>query len=173
MAGVAGLARRARRSGRRWRGSAPPSSCCRRSMGPRRRASGRGRRVERRYTGSWYCAGEAFAAGGLEGTLAGVWVAVREVATGAMIPAQQPAKIVLVGPRPDAGPLASAARAALENLARTLSVEWARYSLTTVAVAPGEGTTDEELASVVGYLVSVAGDYFSGTQLELGAVARG
>lgn len=118
-----------------------------------------------------FCAGEAFGAGGaggLDSVLADAWVAVREVATGALIPADGPGKIVLVAPGPGAAPLAAAARAGLENLARTLSVEWARFSVTAVAVAPGDGTRADELASVVCYLVSVAGDYFSGTLLELG-----
>jgi NAD(P)-dependent dehydrogenase (short-subunit alcohol dehydrogenase family) len=119
-----------------------------------------------------YCAGGAFGTGGLDAVLAEAWVAVREVATGVLIPASGPGKIVLVGPPGDAGPLAPAARAALENLARTLSVEWARYAVTVTMVAPGAGTTDEELAEVVCYLVSVAGDYVSGTRFDLGLVAR-
>ena len=52
-------------------------------------------------------------------------MATRAVATGALIPAGA-GKCVLIAPRPDRGPFAGAARAALENLARTLSVEWAR-----------------------------------------------
>ena len=75
--------------------------------------------------------------------------------------------------RGEAGALARAARAALENLARTLSVEWARYAVTVTMVAPGPGTSDEELAEVVCYLVSVAGDYVSGTRFDLGLVAGG
>ena len=96
------------------------------------------------------------------------WVAVHEVATGALIPAGA-GKIVLIGPRPDAGPFAAAARAALENLARTLSVEWARYGVTAVAIAPGERTRDDELAELVCFLVSPAGEYFTGCAFELGA----
>ncbi len=95
------------------------------------------------------------------------WVAVHDVATGALIPAGA-GKIVLIGPRPDAGPFAAAARAALENLARTLSVEWARYGVTAVAIAPGPQTADDELAELVCFLVSPAGEYFSGCVFELG-----
>jgi NAD(P)-dependent dehydrogenase (short-subunit alcohol dehydrogenase family) len=95
------------------------------------------------------------------------WIAVHDVATGALIPAGA-GKVVLIGPRPDAGPFAAAARAALENLARTLSVEWARYGVTTVAIAPGPQTADEELAELVCFLVSPAGEYFSGCLFELG-----
>ena len=63
---------------------------------------------------------------------------------------------------------------ALENLARTLSVEWARYGVSTVTIAPGARTTDEELSELVCFLVSHAGEYYSGCMFELGAVqARG
>jgi len=118
-----------------------------------------------------YDAGPAFAAGGqdpLRECIEQAWVAVREAAAGALIPAGA-AKVVLIGPRPDAGPFAEAARAALENLARTLSVEWARYGVGTVAIAPGGGTTDEEIAELVCFLVSPAGEYFTGCVFELGA----
>ena len=83
-------------------------------------------------------------------------MAIRGVATGALIPAGA-GKVLLIAPRPAGGSFASAARAALENLARTLSVEWARYGVTTVAIAPGARTTDEELAELVCFLVSPAG----------------
>jgi NAD(P)-dependent dehydrogenase (short-subunit alcohol dehydrogenase family) len=119
-----------------------------------------------------YWSGPSFSGGGVEGLRACVdeaWEAISRVATGALIPGGAGGKIVLVSPRPDAGPLAGAARAALENLARTLSVEWARYAITVVAVAPGSGTTDSELAELIGFLVSPAGDYFSGCAFELGS----
>jgi NAD(P)-dependent dehydrogenase (short-subunit alcohol dehydrogenase family) len=119
-----------------------------------------------------YCASGAFRAGGVAGldaALEQAWVAVRAVATGAMIPAGG-GKLVLIGPPPDAGPLAGAARAGLENLARTLSVEWARHSITAAAVAPGPGTTTAELAELVCFLVSPAGDYLSGCVFELGGL---
>jgi NAD(P)-dependent dehydrogenase (short-subunit alcohol dehydrogenase family) len=113
--------------------------------------------------------------GGGDGPLAAVleeaWVTVREVATGALIEETQPAKLLLVAPRAQDGALAHAVRAALENLARTLSVEWARYGLTSVMIAPGRLTTDDEVAELVCFLVSDAGAYLSGCRLELGAVA--
>jgi hypothetical protein len=92
-----------------------------------------------------------------------VWVAVREVAVGALIPSEAPGKVVLVGPAPAAG----AMRDALENLARTLSVEWARFGVTTTMVAPGGGTADDDLAEIVAFLCSPAGEYFSGCRLEI------
>jgi NAD(P)-dependent dehydrogenase (short-subunit alcohol dehydrogenase family) len=135
-----------------------------------------------------YDVGSAFADGGPEALVAsmeGAWVAIREVANGALIPADAPGKVLLIGPRPgagahagasaragaNAGAYAGAASAALENLARTLSVEWARYGITTAMLAPGDATTEAELAELVCFLVSPAGDYLSGCRLELGAVA--
>ena len=98
------------------------------------------------------------------------WVAIRGVATGALIPGGA-GKIVLIAPRAAGGPFATAARAGLENLARTLSVEWARYGVTAVTIAPGARTADDELAELVCFLVSPAGDYFSGCGFELGGDA--
>ena len=118
-----------------------------------------------------YDARPAFAEGGqepLRSCLEDGWVAVRGVATGALIPARA-GKVVLIAPRPDAGSFAAAARAAFENLARTLSVEWARFGVGTVAIAPGARTTDDQLAELVGYLISHAGEYFTGCVLELGS----
>lgn len=119
-----------------------------------------------------HCAAGSFGEGGesgLDAALEEAWAAVREVATGAMIDAPATGKLVLIAPRPDAGPLSGAARAGLDNLARTLSVEWARYGLTAVAIAPGRRTTDHELAQLVCFVVSEAGGYLSGCRLELGA----
>lgn len=121
-----------------------------------------------------YCAAGAFGAGGQEGlgaVLADAWLAVREVALGSLIATQDPGKLVLIAPRPGDGPLAGAARAGLENLARTLSVEWARYGLTAVMIAPGERASEPQVAQLVAFLVSEAGGYFSGCRLEVGAVA--
>ncbi len=98
--------------------------------------------------------------------LESAWVAIRGVATGALIPAGA-GKVVLIGPRAGDQSFSGAARAALENLARTLSVEWARYGVTAVAIAPGAQTGDDELAELICFLVSPAGDYFSGCAFEL------
>jgi NAD(P)-dependent dehydrogenase (short-subunit alcohol dehydrogenase family) len=112
--------------------------------------------------------GPAYAAagGGLDGLrVAGdaAFLATRAVAN-AWIAAGRGGKVVLVAPGPEAGPL----RAALENLARTLSVEWARFDVRTTAILPGAETTDEELGTLVAYLASPAGDYYSGCALALG-----
>lgn len=111
-----------------------------------------------------------FAGGGdeaLRRTLDEVWQAVQPVAAEQLIPAQAGGRILLIAPSPDAGPLAAAARDALENLARTLSVEWARFRITSVAIAPGARTREDELAELVAYLLSRAGGYFSGCRLDL------
>jgi NAD(P)-dependent dehydrogenase (short-subunit alcohol dehydrogenase family) len=116
-------------------------------------------------------AGGGFGAGGadaLRDTLDQAWRAVRAVASGALIEAGAPGRLLVVAPRRDAGRHASAARAALENLARTLSVEWARYGITAVAMWPGRDTTDTELAQLACFLLSPAGGYFSGCRWELG-----
>ncbi len=116
-------------------------------------------------------AADAFSDGGREGLRAATeraWTAIREVATGSLIPAGTGGKVVLIAPRPDAGPFAEAARSALENLARTLSIEWARHRVTATMIAPGPRTTDAQLAELVCYLISPGGDYFSGCRFSLG-----
>jgi NAD(P)-dependent dehydrogenase (short-subunit alcohol dehydrogenase family) len=94
------------------------------------------------------------------------WAAIRAVAVGALIPAAG-GTIVLLAPRPDALAKAGAVRAALENLARTLSVEWARYGINATAVWPGAKTTEGDLATLIAYLCSRAGEYFSGCRFQL------
>jgi NAD(P)-dependent dehydrogenase (short-subunit alcohol dehydrogenase family) len=118
-------------------------------------------------------AGPAFAQGGeaaLTAALERAWVAIREIANGALIPGEEPGKVVVLGPRPKSGPLADAARAGLESLVRTLSVEWARHGISAVMVAPGDASTHDEVAELVCFLVSPAAEYLSGCRLELGAV---
>ena len=96
------------------------------------------------------------------------WTVVAEVANGSLIPSGRGGKVVLIAPAEDAGDeFVAAARAALENLARTLSIEWARYGITAVAIAPAAGARDEDVALLTAYLVSGAGDYFSGCRFEL------
>ena len=104
----------------------------------------------------------------LDDRLAGAWAVVREVATGALIPGADGGKIVLVAPASE-----RPVQAGLENLARTLSVEWARYGVTVVAVAPGPHAGPAELTETVCFLVSPAGDYFSGCRFDVGLTAVG
>jgi predicted NBD/HSP70 family sugar kinase len=81
-------------------------------------------------------AAPAFAAAGLRAALDGTWNATRAVVNAALRPAGG-GKVVLVAPAPGAGEHAGAVAAALENLARTLSVEWARYAVRPTAILPG------------------------------------
>src|SRR5437764_4404499 len=127
--------------------------------------------------------------------LIGTWLMSHAVATKAMIP-QGGGKIISVTLSPHHGLPAmahsSAARAAVENLMRVLSIEWARFNIKTTAIASGHFRTDalkkypepvqegvartvplqrlgeaEEQAWLIAYLASPAGDYFSGTTLTL------
>jgi citronellol/citronellal dehydrogenase len=113
------------------------------------------------------------AGGGVEGLgagLDGVWNATRAVANAVWIPGVG-GKLVLLGPRPREGAHARALGAALENTARTLSIEWARHAIRATAVLPGDATTDLHVAQLIAYLASPAGDYFSGCAFTLGAAA--
>jgi len=122
--------------------------------------------------------------------LEGTWLMTHAVATRAMIPAGG-GKIVNVTLSPHQGlpgmAHSSAARAAVENLTRVLSIEWSRFAIKLTAIASGHFATDvlskypkpvyeriagtvplgrlgrpEEQAWLIAYLASPAGDYHSG-----------
>ena len=131
----------------------------------------------------------------------GTWLMSHAVATKAMMggPDGGPrgGKIVNVTLSPHHGlpgmAHSSAARAAVENLTRVLSIEWARFGIRLTALAAGHFATDtlmtkypkpvvegvagtvplgrlgteEEFAWLVAYLASPAGDYFSGAILTI------
>ena len=123
----------------------------------------------------------------------GTWLMTHTVATRAMIgPDSRGGKIVNVTLSPHHGlpgmAHSSAARAAVENLTRVLSIEWARFGIRLTALAAGHFATDtlmtkyprqvvegvagtvplgrlgteEEFAWLVAYVASPAGDYLSG-----------
>jgi citronellol/citronellal dehydrogenase len=126
----------------------------------------------------------------------GTWLMTHAVATRAMM-AGGGGKIINVTLSPHHGlpgmAHSSAARAAVENLTRVLSIEWARFGIRLTALAAGHfatetlmtkypapvvegvaGTvplqrlgTEEEFAWLVAYLASPAGDYFSGAILTI------
>jgi citronellol/citronellal dehydrogenase len=127
----------------------------------------------------------------------GTWLMTHAVATRAMIPETRGGKIVNVTLSPHHGlpgmAHSSAARAAVENLTRVLSIEWSRFGIRLVALAAGQfatetlrtkypkpvvegvaGTvplgrlgTEEEFAWLVAYLASPAGDFVSGTVITV------
>jgi D-arabinose 1-dehydrogenase-like Zn-dependent alcohol dehydrogenase len=113
--------------------------------------------------------GAAVAEQGVRAALDGAWLAIRPVATAAMF--ERGGRIVLLAPHPGAAE-AEAVRAGLENLARTLSVEWARHQVRPVSILPGDATSPAEVAELVAFLASPAGEYYSGCAFTLGAVAR-
>jgi NAD(P)-dependent dehydrogenase (short-subunit alcohol dehydrogenase family) len=125
--------------------------------------------------GSMFLAGAAHGGDGgrsdarspLRACLQGAWNLTRAVVTVALLPAGRGGRILYLAPAAAAGEHARAARAGLENLARTLSIEWARHGITALTVAPADGTSAEELAAIVAYLGSPAGAYFSGCLLDL------
>ena len=132
----------------------------------------------------------------IELNVQGTWQMTHAVATKALIP-QRGGKVVSVTLSPHHGMPgmvhSGAARAAVENMMRTLAVEWSRFGIRLVAVAPGQfdtetlrtkypkvivdnvsGTvplgrlgTEEEMAWLVAYLASPAGDFYSGCVITL------
>jgi NAD(P)-dependent dehydrogenase (short-subunit alcohol dehydrogenase family) len=95
------------------------------------------------------------------------WDVTRALANRAFLAPARPGRILYLAPASGAGDHAAAACAGLENLARTLSVEWARHHVTAVAIAPGAESGADEVATLVAYLASPAGAYFSGCLLDL------
>jgi NAD(P)-dependent dehydrogenase (short-subunit alcohol dehydrogenase family) len=117
--------------------------------------------------------GPAFAAAGrgldgLRDAADAAFVAIRAVAN-AWIAAGRGGKVVLLAPAAGGGEGAGDGplRASLENLARTLSVEWARFGIRPTAVLPAASTSADELAELVAFLASPAGDYYSGCAFTL------
>ena len=125
----------------------------------------------------------------------GTWLMTHAVATKAMIPAGRGGKIVNVTLSPHHGlpgmAHSSAARAAVENMTRVLSIEWARFGIRADGDRPrplrdrrdpevpragrarrggpcrSAARAAEEQAWLVAYLASPAGDYFSGAVFTL------
>jgi citronellol/citronellal dehydrogenase len=132
----------------------------------------------------------------IELNVQGTWLMTHAAATRAFIP-QGGGKVLSVTLSPHHGMPgmvhSGAARAAVENMMRTLAVEWARFGVRTCALAAGQFATEtlmtkypkvvidnlersipigragraEEMAWLVAYLASPAGDFFSGTTITI------
>jgi citronellol/citronellal dehydrogenase len=126
----------------------------------------------------------------------GTWQMTHAAATKSFIP-QRSGKVISVTLSPHHGmpgmAHSGAARAAVENMMRTLSIEWARFNVKLTAVAAGQFDTEvlrtkypkevaenvvrtvplqrlgtpEEMAWLVAYLASPAGDFMSGCVLTV------
>ena len=127
----------------------------------------------------------------IELNVQGTWLMTHAAATKAFIP-QGGGKVVSVTLSPHHGMPgmvhSGAARAAVENMMRTLSVEWARFGIKLCAVAAGQFDTEtlrtkypqqvvdnvhrtvplgrlgtpEEMAWLVAFIASPGGDFLSG-----------
>ncbi len=132
----------------------------------------------------------------IELNIMGTWLMTHAAATKAFIPAND-GKVISITLSPHNGMPgmvhSGAARAAVENMMRTLSVEWSRFGIQTVAVAAGQFDTETfrtkypkevveavpgtvpvgrlgseaEWAWLVAYLASPAGNFFSGTVITM------
>jgi citronellol/citronellal dehydrogenase len=132
----------------------------------------------------------------IELNVQGTWLMTHAAATRAFIP-QGGGKVLSVTLSPHNGMPgmvhSGAARAAVENMMRTLATEWARFGIKTCALAAGQFKTEtlmtkypqvvvdnlersipigragrsEEMAWLVAYLASPAGDFFSGTTITI------
>jgi NAD(P)-dependent dehydrogenase (short-subunit alcohol dehydrogenase family) len=101
-------------------------------------------------------------------SLEATWNITRALVNVALLARGAGGRIVYLAPARGSHEHADAARAGVENLARTLSIEWARHAITAVSIMPGSATSPDEVASLVAYLASPAGAYFSGCRLDLG-----
>jgi citronellol/citronellal dehydrogenase len=132
----------------------------------------------------------------IELNVEGTWLMTHAAATKLFIP-QKSGKVVSVTLSPHNGMPgmvhSAAARAAVENMMKTLSIEWARFGIKLCAVAPGQFGTEtfrtkypkvvtdnversipagrvgepEEMAWLIAFLASPAGDFFSGAVLTI------
>jgi citronellol/citronellal dehydrogenase len=132
----------------------------------------------------------------IELNVQGTWLMTHAAATKFFIP-QRGGKVLSVTLSPHHGMPgmvhSGAARAAVENMMRTLAIEWARFGIKTCALAAGQFATEtlmtkypkvvidnlersipigragraEEMAWLVAYLASPAGDFFSGTTITI------
>lgn len=129
--------------------------------------------------------------------LEGTWLMTHAVATKAFIPSGNGGRVVSVTLTPHNGlpgmAHSSAARAGVENLMKVLAIEWARFKINLVSVAPGivatetfmtkyppefrdhyidsvlagELVTPEQIAETVAFVVSPAGRSITGSTINV------
>ncbi len=132
----------------------------------------------------------------IELNVTGTWLMTHAAATKAFIP-QGSGKVLSITLSPHGGMPgmvhSGAARAAVENMMKTLSTEWARFGIRTCAIAAGQFATDtfvnkypkeivdvidrtiplgrtgesEEIAWLLAFLASDAGDFHSGSVITV------
>jgi citronellol/citronellal dehydrogenase len=132
----------------------------------------------------------------IELNVEGTWLMTHAAATKAFIP-QREGKVISVTLSPHHGMPgmvhSGAARAAVENMMRTLSIEWSRFNVKLCAVAPGQFDTEtlrtkypqqvvenvhrtvplqrlgteQEMAWLIAYIASPAGDFLSGCVITI------
>jgi citronellol/citronellal dehydrogenase len=132
----------------------------------------------------------------IELNVQGTWLMTHAAATKAFIP-QRSGKVLSITLSPHNGMPgmvhSGAARAAVENMMRTLSIEWARFNIKLCAVAAGQFDTEvlrtkyppqvsenvaktiplqrlgtpDEMAWIVAYLASPAGDFLTGCVITI------
>lgn len=132
----------------------------------------------------------------IELNVTGTWLMTHAAATRAFIPQEKGAVIsVTLSPHNGMPGMvhSGAARAAVENMMRTLSIEWARFGIRTCAIAAGQFATDtfvnkypkeivdvvhrtipmgrvgesEEMGWLIAFLASDAGAFHSGSVITL------
>ena len=132
----------------------------------------------------------------IELNVMGTWLMTHAAATKAFIPQRRGAILnVTLSPHNGMPGMvhSGAARAAVENMTRTLAIEWARFGIRTAAVAAGQFETEvfktkypkevteaaaqtipagrlgwpEEMAWLLAYLCSPAAEFISGTTLTI------
>jgi NAD(P)-dependent dehydrogenase (short-subunit alcohol dehydrogenase family) len=115
------------------------------------------------------------ARGALRACLDASWSATHALVNRIFLPGARGGRIVYLTPAADAGEHAGATRTGLENLARTLSIEWARHGITTATVVPASGSAEAgiQVAALTAYLASPAGAYFSGCLLDMSGLGEG
>ncbi|HYF28684.1 MAG TPA: SDR family oxidoreductase, partial [Baekduia sp.] len=129
--------------------------------------------------------------------LEGTWLMTHAVATKAFIPSGRGGRVVSVTLTPHTGLTgmahSSAARAGVENLMKVLAIEWARFGINLVAVAPGvvatetfrtkypqefqdhyssrllagDFTAPEDVAQTIAFVVSPAGRAITGSVINV------